>query len=75
MCDGQKQKNNIEEPAPLYASRDRTVFFDSLPAPRVYSPQFFNAVLVRVIVGLFEPPESPNMMSNIVRQGSWWACK
>jgi len=46
MCDGQSQKNKIEEPASLYASRERSAFLHNLPAPRESSDQFFNAVLV-----------------------------
>jgi len=75
MSDGQRQKNEIEEPASLYASRDRTVFFNNPPSHTESSNRFFNAVLVRAIVNLFELPESPNMMSKIIRQWSWWACK
>jgi len=45
IWDGQRQKNKIEEPASLYASHDRALFFNNPPAPTESSNQFFKSTL------------------------------
>ena len=62
-----KLKNQLPYMLPMIEHFSLTILLHLQNLPT----NFLNRPFVLGIVNLFELPESPSMMSNIVRQGSW----